>query len=63
MTVLAISVGGILVLLLVIAVLAWVFWVALRAQRQREATGGRDPDQDSPEPAPDRRETPGDSPG
>jgi hypothetical protein len=47
----------------VILVLGWVFWVALRTQRQREATGGRDPDQDAPEPAPDRRETPGDSPG
>jgi hypothetical protein len=63
MTPVALSDIGVLVLLAVILVLGWVFFVALRTQQQRQAAGGPDPHEPPPEPAPDRREPPGDPPG
>jgi hypothetical protein len=63
MTVVALSDIGVLVLLPVILVLGWIFFVAFRTQQRRQAAGGLDPDEPPPEPAPDRREPPGDPPG
>jgi hypothetical protein len=51
--------GTALVVIIVVAVIALVLYVALRHQREREVHGGADPHADPPEPAPERRRPPG----
>ena len=53
---LAIGIVELVIIFVVVDTLLWIGWVALRHQRQREATGGVEPHQPPPEPAPERRE-------
>jgi hypothetical protein len=51
--------GTALVVIVVIVIIALVLYVGLRHQREREETGGIDPDAEPPDLAPERREPPG----
>ena len=53
---LAIGLVEVIIIFVVADLVLWLLWVGLRHQRQREAAGGREPDQPPPEPAPERRE-------
>ena len=53
---LAIGLVELIIIFVVVDTVLWLIWVGLRHQRQREATGGLEPDQPPPSPAPERRE-------